>query len=902
MDYNEKMLIVNSRVQNNVTSYNINENTNEVIIIYENGETRVHSCNNVHFLESFKEISSNDFLVKNAQGFIFNNVERILCFKSCIHSYFRVVFSNGTMKNYDETRIKIKRKFSSENEKEFLEYYKNVSKITGMQDEEGRNSLESKYLRLNNINSNTVLSKFFNSSDLIQKDISNQTILFPFGCNLSQIQAVQNALANEVSIIEGPPGTGKTQTILNIIANLVAANKTVAIVSNNNSATKNIFEKLEKYGYSYISAELGNFNNKNDFINLKQSSCPDFSTDLLDIEMYKSAKDEISTLENELIRMLENKNRVAMLKQSLSSLSIEKRYFEKYFVSVYKDIAIFKKKIKISSNTILELWNECQFLVEQEIQVGLWRKLKYRFKYGLDSFSIFENDTIEIIPQLKKSFYTSKEKEIKDEIYELEKELEEFNFEGKMRQLSEKSKLVFNHCLARKFSKRTRKKFKQDHLWSQAKFFIEDYPVILSSTYSIISSLNGIVYDYLIVDEASQVDLVTGVLSMACAKNIVVVGDMKQLPNVITEKTKKEISNVSIQFQIPVKFRVEEQSLLSSISLVFKCAPCTLLKEHYRCHPKIIEFCNQKFYNGQLVVMTKDEGEKDVLQVRITSAGNHARDHFNQRQIDEIKKIIPILESSDLGIIAPYNAQTSELIKQLEEEIPISTVHKFQGRENEDIIISTVDNQITEFTDNPNMLNVAVSRAKNRLVLIISDNEENERTNTGDLVKYIKYNNFQIFESEVFSVFDMLYKCYEGSRKEYLSKHKKVSEYDSENLMYSIIEKVIAKDKFIKLGVVIHQPLNSIINKYDKLTQKETVFVKNPYTHIDFMIYNKIDKSQVLAVEVDGYSFHKVGTKQKQRDDMKDEILRKYSIPIVRFNTTESAEERRLENKLNEIL
>ena len=39
-------------------------------------------------------------------------------------------------------------------------------------------------------------------------------------------------------------------------------------------------------------------------------------------------------------------------------------------------------------------------------------------------------------------------------------------------------------------------------------------------------------YDYLIMDEASQVDIATGSLALSCAKNVVIVGDTKQLPNV----------------------------------------------------------------------------------------------------------------------------------------------------------------------------------------------------------------------------------------------------------------------------------------------------------------------------------------------------------------------------------
>lgn len=58
---------------------------------------------------------------------------------------------------------------------------------------------------------------------------------------------MENVFKSKISIIQGPPGTGKTQTILNIIANLaIMQNKTVAVVSNNNEAVKNVKDKLEK--------------------------------------------------------------------------------------------------------------------------------------------------------------------------------------------------------------------------------------------------------------------------------------------------------------------------------------------------------------------------------------------------------------------------------------------------------------------------------------------------------------------------------------------------------------------------------------------------------------------------------------------------------------------------------
>ena len=68
----------------------------------------------------------------------------------------------------------------------------------------------------------------------------------------------------------------------------------------------------------------------------------------------------------------------------------------------------------------------------------------------------------------------------------------------------------------------------------------------------------------------------------------------------------------------------------------------------------------------------------------------------------------------------------------------------------------------------------------------------------------------------------------------------------------------------------------------------------NVFTHTDFLIFNRIDKSPVLVVEVDGYTFHANNPKQLARDKMKDDILQKYNIPIIHFGTNCSNEEKRL--------
>ena len=830
------------------------------------------------------------------------DIKQILQFED----YYRIIFGNGKISSYKIKDLVIeKNSLNYKSTSSCFEYFRCIADKVSIRTDEGKKILSDQIDKISFIGLNTVLATYLNPDDKILKETSSSDIYFPFGCNLSQMQAVSNALSNKISVIEGPPGTGKTQTILNILANAIIQNKTVAVVSNNNSATDNVFEKLQINGFDFIAAPLGKSDNKKEFINSKQSNYPDFNEYKYEAVKLDSLKEEIVNMQNELKEMLNYKNRIASLKAKLSEYKVEKQYFEEYYKETYIEKLKVRNISKLKSTKVLDLWNECQVFSEQNKSISIWFKLKSILFYGIFDMAFLKKTISDVIPAFQNLYYILKVDELEKEVHRIEEKLKVFNFKEKLSEMTDKSRVVFKYSLYEKYKdKDVRRQFSEDDLWKDSDKFIEEYPVILSTTHSLKNCLNKeFLYDYVIVDESSQVDLVTGVLTLSCAKKVVVVGDLMQLPNVISANDKLMIRPISEGYKIKDGYKYESNSLLSSICAIIPNVPRTLLREHYRCHPKIIGFCNRKFYDNQLIIMTEDHNETDVIKVYKTVAGNHARGHFNQRQIDVIKEeIIPELKKgeqvADIGIISPYRKQTTAINIELLNELDVSTVHKFQGREKDDIIISSVDNEITDFTDNPNMLNVAVSRAKKRLRLVVSDNENNGNTNIGDLVKYIQYNNFEIVDGDIYSVFDLLYSDYTERRKEYLKKHKRISEYDSENLMYALIKDVLNKDGFKKLDVIIHQPLNMLIHNPKMLTDAECKYAMNCATHLDFLIFNRLDKIPILAVEVDGYQFHQEGTTQASRDKMKNEILKKYNIPLLRFKTNGSQEKEIFESKL----
>ncbi|MDR7239194.1 DUF2726 domain-containing protein [Neobacillus drentensis] len=95
--------------------------------------------------------------------------------------------------------------------------------------------------------------------------------------------------------------------------------------------------------------------------------------------------------------------------------------------------------------------------------------------------------------------------------------------------------------------------------------------------------------------------------------------------------------------------------------------------------------------------------------------------------------------------------------------------------------------------------------------------------------------------------------------------------------------------------------INGYIKDPIKLTEDERRYAMNLLTHTDFVIFNKLDKMPVMVVEVNGHAYHADNPVQLKNDKMKDEILRNYGIPIIRMKTTDSREEERLKEMLNDI-
>lgn len=804
----------------------------------------------------------------------------------------------------------------SPNAQNTLEYFRQIALKVGLKSDEGEKSLlsneyekiPSSKLECTKCESQNALFIYLNTSSKIATLENDKPLLFPFGVNLSQLKAVKNALTNQISIIEGPPGTGKTQTILNIIANLLYRDKRVAVVSNNNSAIQNVLEKLASFKLANthldcICALLGKKENKENFIANQPTK---------ELEKLRQAKIDFAPPNNKLDLLNKNLQQFFILQNSiaqdntlLSKLEMEFAHFKKQ-----EKISILPKVKNLSKlNPQALLYDKTQILESRKI--SFWLTLKLVFFCGIGDFRFYKNALFEIAKSFEWLYYECAIAQLKDKICNDKKSLATLQKQDIIPTLKNLSKNELESHLIKKYKNLSITEFSQNDLFTKYSDFIAQYPVIFSTTHSISNALNpNAEFDYLICDEASQVDLATGALALSMAKNIIIVGDTKQLPNVITEAIKPQIQALNTHYKISPCYDYLAHSFLTSICARFDSVPKVLLREHYRCHPKIIEFCNQKFYDDKLIILSEDSRhspQMEAISLQFTSQGNHARGLLNQREIDEILSLLPSvrehISDEQIGIITPYNEQKRALQNALgNSKIQVDTVHKFQGREKDAIIISVVNNEVSDFVDNPQILNVAITRAKKHLILVVSPNFADTNSHISDLIKYIQYNNFTIKQGGVKSIFDLLYKQNYEARQKYLKNKRRISEFDSENIAFVFLNKILQDDRFSSLVLACHIPLIRVIGDMSRLDERERKYAQNTRTHIDFVIYHKMDKKPFLAIEIDGYAFHNAKNAQSKRDELKNAILARYNFTLLRLSTIGSGEEKRVINALNNCI
>lgn len=805
-------------------------------------------------------------------------------------------------------------------------------------------SLANVWENITSVPQGSALEAFLVGRSSVDTGVSDAVVM-PFHSNLDQRNAIRAALTHQISIIDGPPGTGKTQTILNLIASLIAQGKTVGVVASANSAVENVVKKLSDEGYGFLIANLGSaprvrkFHSRQEELTQQRKQwCGNTGRVTAGLVI----ADELETLREEeerLVDLWKTSRDLPIVRAQLDNIRHERKLFEEKVKESRRSLPDMGHLPIASapSETIAELVAAARFAPRPSWSIGglIERVRRYRTFGPLKGLDLRDVDVQSAIQML---FYRAREAELAQDVDIATQRVEDSGVDDASAAYRRRSRSIFDAILARRFCQAgavVPDLGGQIHTKTQA--LLSAYPIVASSCYSIGNNLGGDpLLDWVIVDEASQVLLPPGLAALSVARNAVVVGDTKQLSPIFAGWCESECD--------PPDPRVDVRSL-SLLESVKAMEPdsgvvSTLLKEHYRCHPAIIEFCNRMYYDGQLIPMrSADEGAPRPFEIVHAAPGNHARrlaegGSYSQREIDIIARIITQLEDMELirkgiqpedkdgvgdfllGIVTPFRVQAQSAGEQVIHELGeggrdrwmSATVHKFQGRDAGTIILSTVLNSTDKsagcsFYDADAMTNVSVSRAKDRLIVVTAHDGVPHSKNVSALLDYIRmYDPRVSVESDIVSIFDVLYSAYSASLERYSrAKWSNWKRTPAENVADLCLREVLADPKYSTFGYHTEVPLWEALPNTRRLSEEQRAFVFTD-SALDFGVFSRVTGRVVLAIEVDGWEYHGNNKEQQRRDARKDSIMAAYGVPVLRLATNESGEERRIREALDQLL
>jgi hypothetical protein len=266
----------------------------------------------------------------------------------------------------------------------------------------------------------------------------------------------------------------------------------------------------------------------------------------------------------------------------------------------------------------------------------------------------------------------------------------------------------------------------------EARVIAEARVVLCTLTNTYLSPhLHGQAFDVLIAEEAGMATLPSLFYAASlCTKRAIMVGDPRQLPPIVQSDdpvVRKAIGRNMFEVAVPDPERSDVVAMLDV---------------QYRMHPAIGSLVGNLFYSGRLthgaasteaitaaapfpgqavvIVDTKSScqrSQKGSSRVNPTSAevtANLAHEAVRSGQ-------------ASIAVITPYAAQASEIrrllgARRIGDVVECSTIHRFQGRECDVVIIDLVDaapmRPSALIADAPNLLNVSISRARGKLVIV----------------------------------------------------------------------------------------------------------------------------------------------------------------------------------------
>lgn len=493
-----------------------------------------------------------------------------------------------------------------------------------------------------------------------------EPVILESALNDTQRAAVQQAVESQLTVLWGPPGTGKTTTLAELVANLTRLGRRVLIASTTHAALDQVLGRLHRTPALSEAFATGRV------VRLGFSGGDTFGCSLSET-VSKTQGDAQACLDRSLRRLFAVREQLQRLLGPLERCA--------QLAAAAQQLDLFAAEPGAIGH------------VELEPALGSGRARRVAALGVQAQYAVLSR---------------------------LEKRLERAEFGLKARARAARLVLANGQQQA-----------------------IDEAAVLLSTLANIYVSplMKGQEFDTVIVEEAGMALLPAIYLAAGRGKQqTILVGDPQQLPAILTSRDP-----------------YAQQSLGRNIFAVLgACEQRVMLDVQYRMHPRIGELVSGLFYAGGLRHCAPDTDELaarepfpgeallvvDCQGTSMTDPGDFSR--YNPRSADMAVELATraAAAGSSVAVIAPYRKQVRRIAGMLADrgvEAECATVHRFQGNERDVVILDIVDAPPLEpgvllgRAGAANLLNVSLSRARGKLILLVDVNYVRSRAAGGVL-------------------------------------------------------------------------------------------------------------------------------------------------------------------------
>lgn len=595
--------------------------------------------------------------------------------------------------------------------------------------------------------------------------------------NESQDTIIASIIAGNNSIVQGPPGTGKSQLIANLIFQALLQNKRILFVSE------------KKTAIDVVDKRIGDLNNYAMYMSDVRDKHAFFD------RIKTSVTTRIAPFQNATFNQnvgTERKDAFVKLSRLQAILTLQQHFDTNAQAVSLNDTNLFSannksaqplnEKSQKAFNQLLEKYiahpNDADLAVlESYIKHGkytLLTKLKHLFKKEI-------TQTRSALEQSALNLYTSQGHTT--DLAGLAKATENFDLNAlvteafnahakaltsqntnaltqltRLLAMFQASDPLIHVSRLKTYPRKSLYNFTQENKAALMQF----YPIWIMSIDAALEVLpqEQNLFDFVVVDEGSQVEYSKILPLMNRAKNYVIVGDKQQLQPMEYFSSSVDFDQISNE-ELKKELEDFEEGTLSIIDFaerVISVESTHMLMNHYRsADSKLIQFSNQFFYNNKMNVVSKmDFYDPHVIDVIDVKGSFNSEKGVNEVELAEIitqtKKVMTEKPGKSIGIVV-MNKQMEVVVDRMLETaitndsefsklyntymstekidpIIIKNLESIQGDER-DIIILALTYGITEngrlnnlgpitYAGGKNRINVAITRSKEKMIVIKS--------------------------------------------------------------------------------------------------------------------------------------------------------------------------------------